>query len=252
VSKRRQFILITGALVAAAAVTLTPYGLRTGLLWWTKSSAKRAMKGTDAATMANLNKTPTLVQLATGDEISGPSITIETGGFIVRVMAPLPTPTTSAIGSGNSRSAVLAYPRFQVTIRPPFSTAEFDAAAKQLGFKDVFDLRLASMNTRWDDLDSQSDSASLRQFLRLIAQKPSRTYCREFFVGSDLRGFIFAPLPDEHRTIAEVFIPAYQASCGVWFMDQGALRESDIHEFLATLKFKPRHAPTTASTQNHR
>jgi len=201
---------------------MTPGFYRAGALAWAKWSARRTMKNLTPEEVAILNSTPVLIQLPQVHPNALAIEAVEVGDYSVNV-------PKAVSHKKQHRSMILEYSSFRVFILPPFSLAVFDAAARQLNFKNEFDEESASRHTRWQDLDAQADLPSLRRFLMLIAMKPSAMICREEFVDADRSGFI----PKDHL------------GCGLIFTDEGGLKEDDIREYLAVVKFAPKPAAST-------
>jgi hypothetical protein len=249
VTNRKPILFGAIVVVLALIAAMTPVFYRAGALAWAKWSARRTMKDLTPEQIAILNSTPVLIQLPQVHPDAQAIETVEGGDYLVDV--------PKAISHKKQhRSMILEYSGFRVFILPPFSLAVFDTAARQLNFKNEFDEEAASRHTRWQELDAQPDLPSLRRFLMLIAMKPSARICREEFVDADRSGFIDGTRPGRHEMSTQIFVPKDHLGCGLIFTDQGGLKESDLQEYLAVVKFAPKPTASTgeasATQMSHR
>jgi hypothetical protein len=238
VTDRKPLLLGTIVVVLALIAAMTPGFYRAGALAWAKWSARRTMKNLTPEEVAILNSTPVLIQLPQVHPNALAIEAVEVGDYSVNV-------PKAVSHKKQHRSMILEYSSFRVFILPPFSLAVFDAAARQLNFKNEFDEESASRHTRWQDLDAQADLPSLRRFLMLIAMKPSAMICREEFVDADRSGFIDGTKSGRHEMSTQIYIPKDHLGCGLIFTDEGGLKEDDIREYLAVVKFAPKPAAST-------
>ncbi len=195
---------------------------------------RSAMNKLPADERQYLNAIPARIELTAAAAESDLVDTLDFGDSVIQVPRPMSRSDPSP------RSIALNYRRYKVIILHPTSTAEGDALARQLHFKNLFEEFSAANHTRLDDLDAQPDLASLKRFLLLISLKLENVGCREEFTRGDICGFVIAPFAARQRTVVEVFVPASQKSFGLWFYDQGGLTPDDIHEFLRALRFVPK------------
>jgi hypothetical protein len=240
-TKRRTIVLSLLVAVLMTFALAAPSIWRTASLYWAKSSARRTISKFTPEERQFLDATPTSIKLPSVKLDAGLLETAQLGGYVFRVPRP-------ASFDDKSPSILLVYPRYEVRILRPFSTALIDAGANKLHYKNTFDQFSATYRTRLNDLDAQPDLASLRRFFLLISEKPNRTFCREGFTAGELCGFVMAPVPVEERSLLEEFIPASQLGCGVWFVDRGGLTQADVHEFLAALRIKAMQPKVPIST----
>jgi hypothetical protein len=236
---KRKFVLVLLLALLGACALAAPFALPAGALYWARSRAWSKLKNLTPEERRILNSTPTRIELPSFQSDAQPVETVEIDGYRVRVVKP-------ESREDRGHVVILKYSRFRVLIWNLASTSASDAAARQLHFKDDYDLLWATNHLRLDDLNSQPDLPSLRQFLLLIPSKPGRMACTEEFERTDMRGFIMAPL--EHRTLTIVDFPKLHAACGVHFEDHGGLTLSDVHTYLAILRVERKPPTTTAAT----
>jgi len=238
-NRRLKVFLLVLVAVLAASATFALLERRPLELAWAKASARRAIGKFSPQVRKNLNIIPVQVDLPPPDDELNPAQTIKLGEYVIRV----PRPDSSA---QQGRSVLLTYSRHQVRILIPRATVRADAAARQFGFKSMFDFESAIYHTRLDDLNAQPDLTSLKRYLMLLMEKASETYAREQFRCGDLRGFILNPLPGKARTTIEVDDPTLQTGFGVWITDNGGLSDDELHRFLQVLRVDlKRSAPAT-------
>lgn len=237
----KVFLFVLVALLAVLAtfalLERRPLGLA-----WAKASARRAIGKFSPQVRKNLNIIPVQVDLPPLDNDSNLAQTIRLGEYVIQVPRP-----DSSVQQG--RSVLLTYSHYQIRVLIPRPTVLADAAAKQFGFKSMFDLESAIYRTRLDDLDAQPDVTSLKRYLMLLMEKVSETYAREQFRCSDFRGFILNPLPGKARTTIEVDDPSLEIGFGVWITDDGGLSEDELHQFLQVLRVELKR-PAPATTVN--
>ena len=232
-SKRNRILLL---ILIPVVVIVTLWG-HAGALYWAKSSAWRSLNKLSPEVRRSLATTPTLIVLP-HPKLDAPLESAQLDSHTLRFSRP-------ETRTDNPRSLVLTYPRFQVLILPPFSLAEADAAARKLQFKDFFEQQSATHHARPDEIETQPDLPSLKRHLVLLAGKMRAASTFVQFDRTDLRGFITLYNRDGKRMIAELFIPATNAGCGVTFIDQEGMTLTDVEEFLATLQFISNPSPAT-------
>ena len=242
-NRRTKVFLFVLVAVLAVLATIALLERRPLELAWAKASASRAIGKFSPQVRKNLNIVPLQVDLPPLD--NDPNLTQATslGEFVIQV----PRPDSLA---QQGRSVLLIYSRYHVRILTPRATVRADAAARQFGFKSMFDFESAIYHTRLDDLNAQPDLTSLKRYLMLLMEKASETYAREQFRCGDLRGFVLNPLPGQARTTIDVDDPSLQTGFGVWITDNGGFSDAELHRFLQVLRVEPKRSvtATTSST----
>lgn len=241
-NRRLKVFLFVLLAVLAVVATIALLGRRPLELAWAKASARRAIGKFSPQVRKNLNIIPVQVDLPPLDDDPNLTQTIDLGEYEIQV----PRPDSSA---QQGRSVLLTYSRYQVRVLIPRATVRADAAAKQFGFKSVFDFESAIYHTRLDDLNAQPDLTSLKRYLMLQTGKVSETYAREQFRCGDLRGFVLNPLPGKARTTIEVDDPSLETGFGVWITDNVGLSEDELHRFLQVLRVEPK--PSACNDRQH-
>jgi len=241
-NRRLKVFLFVPLALAAVLATFALLERRPLELAWAKASARRAIGKFSPQVRKNLNIIPVQVDLPPLDHDPNLTQAIDLGEYVIRV----PRPDSSA---NQGKSVLLTYSHYQVRILIPRATARADSAAKQFGFKSMFDFESAIHHTRLDDLDAQPDLTSLKRHLMLLMEKVSETYAREQFRCGDLRGFILNPLPGKPRTVIEVDDPSLQAGFGIWITDGGRLSDHELHRFLQLLRVELKRS-ASATTVN--
>ena len=233
-----QWKIVAVVTAAVLVIGLSPVAWRAAALAFVKSKARHTFGKLSPESRTNLNAIPARVALPRFDADERPTDVVEIGTYTIRVPRALAR-------QSKGKLVVLTYPRYRATLRPPFSLAASDAAARQLQFQDTFDQFSAVYHTRLDDLDTQPDLRSVRRFLLLISVKGDAMRCAEEFKCADLRGFILASIGGSRRAVADIFVPSIHAGCGIHFEDEGGLTLTDVHDFLSSLRLDARQPPAT-------
>ena len=236
--KRRPVLWIFLGIFAASLIVAAPYIWSAGSFYKAKLSARQALGKFDAESLRNLNVVPTSVVLQPSALDPDSPEVIELGGYAIHVSRP-----SKRTNSG--KAVVLAYPRYDVRVRLPFSIAENDRLARQLNFKDAFDQSAAMYRTRPADLNAAKNVQDLKRFLFLISQKPPREPCREDFTVASLRGFIHEADPFTKMSVVEIYDTAHHIGIPLWITDRNGLTPDDIHAFLSAIEVTASDAQKT-------
>jgi hypothetical protein len=239
--KRKRILLL---ILIPIVVTVTLWGpstWRAGALKWAKASAWRTLDQLTPEQRRSLAMTPTPIRLPQPRA----DVDLESahvGKYILRFPKAESRRESSA-------SLVLTYSRFRVLILSPFALAEFDGAAQQLGYRSMFEQWSAVYAARPDEIETRSDQPSLQRLLLLLSLKTRKAGVSTFasFNRTDISGFITTSGSDSNRIIAELFMPAAHAGCGVTFIDQGGRTLADVEEFLATFQIGPESSANTGA-----
>ncbi|MDB5319144.1 MAG: hypothetical protein JWN40_775 [Phycisphaerales bacterium] len=239
-SKRNRILLLILIPVVVTATLWGPATWRAGALKWAKVSAWRTLRQLTPEQRRDLATTPTPILLPQArTDVQLESATID--NYALRF-------PKAESRRDNSKSLVLAYPRFKVLILSPFPLAEFDDAARQLGYRDMFEQWSVVYAARPDEIETQSDLPSLQRLVLLLSLKTRKAGVATFasFNRTDLTGFITTRFSgDSNRFVAELFVPAAHTGCGVTFIDRGGMTLTDVEEFLATLQITPMTSTAT-------
>jgi len=203
-----------------------------GALWWMRSKVRRQFDQMAPDGRASFDQTPTSITLPVAEPADQLDDTARIGDYLVYFPPPI-------LRGDTAKFIRLTYAGFVVVLRPPFSTADIDAASQQLQFRDGFDQHKATFHLRPSDLDAQKDMTALKRFLILISQKQAMCDKIEEFERADMKGVILWRAHGRNDSVVEAFLPNH-ASCGVLFFNGGRLTLDGVHHYLASLRFAHR------------
>jgi hypothetical protein len=192
----------------------------------------------------NLDILPVRITLPAFTADNGDSITVESGGFSLRLPRPISV-------EQKLKSWRVDYAKFRVLILPAHSSAELDLLAQQLHFRDAFDEISAPLQARFSDLDAQPDARSVRNLALLLASKIDKYPCQEQFDCDDLRGFIRASGKMPDYAFVQLFSRKENACVGVHFYGKPGFTMDDVHAFISgtvVIASSDHSAATTSAT----